>query len=413
MMLNRKFRKWLLILASIVSIGVALVLLKDFIILPIAKPVEVQSPTVEYGIVTDSFSIVREEVKSGQNLVELISEFNVDKNQAAKIAELSVGVFDLRKVRAGNEYIAMIENKSSKKLQYFIYEISDTNYIVYDFRDSLHVHSGTKEVKSQLRAASGTIQSSLWSTLEVAKADPNLAIALAQIYQWAIDFYAIQKGDEFKVIYEDLSVDGKSVGLGIIHAAWFKHEGKDYYAYRFEQDGVSEYFNQNGENLRREFLKAPLKFTRISSKFSNSRLHPVLRIRRPHHGVDYAAPSGTPVHAIGSGIVVKAAYSGGAGRIVMIKHNATYSTSYMHLSGFGSGVHTGSRVSQGQVIGFVGSSGLSTGPHLDFRFYRNGEPIDPLKVESPPAYPVSSRYKAEFDSISALYTKNLLLIKQE
>ncbi|MBK7212587.1 MAG: peptidoglycan DD-metalloendopeptidase family protein [Bacteroidales bacterium] len=413
MTLNRKLRKWFLILASLIAIGIALVLLKDFIILPIAKPVQVQSPTIEYGIVTDSFSIVREEVKPGQNLVEIISEFNVDKEQSGKIAELSVGVFDLRKVRAGNEYIAMIENKGNKKLQYFIYEISDTNYIVYDFKDSLHVHFGTKEVKSRLRAASGTIQSSLWNTLEDAKADPNLAIALAQIYQWAIDFYAIQKGDEFKVIYEDLSVEGKSVGLGIIHAAWFKHAGKDYYAYRFEQGGVSEYFNQMGENLRREFLKAPLKFTRISSKFSNSRLHPVLRIRRPHHGVDYAAPSGTPVHAIGSGIVLKAAYSGGAGRIVTIKHNATYSTSYMHLSGFGSGVRTGSRVSQGQVIGYVGSSGLSTGPHLDFRFYRNGQPIDPLRVESPPAYPVSAQYKAEFDSISALYTKNFLLIKQE
>jgi murein DD-endopeptidase MepM/ murein hydrolase activator NlpD len=199
--------------------------------------------------------------------------------------------------------------------------------------------------------------------------------------------------------------------LGSIHAAWFNHAGKEYYAYRFQQEGREEYFNEKGENLRREFLKAPLKFTRVSSKFSHSRLHPVLRIRRPHHGVDYAAPTGTPVHSIGNGTVVKAAYSGGAGRMVTIKHNSNYTTSYLHLSGFGKGVRNGARVTQGQVIGYVGSSGLSTGPHLDFRIYRNSQPIDPLKVESPPAYPVADKLKSQYDSITGVYKKNLSLIK--
>lgn len=398
--------------ATIMAIA-ALVLLKDFIIIPIAEPIKKVAPTVEYGIVTDSFSVIRDKVKSGQNLASLLSGFNVSQDHLSVLGEKTNGIFDLRKFKAGNEYTAMLTNSKEKKLVYFIYELTDTNYIVFEFKDSLHVHMGVKDVVSHLQATTGTITSSLWNTLEETNSDPNLAIALAEIYQWTIDFYAIQKGDEFKVIYEELMVDGKPINTGAIHAAWFKHAGKEYYAYRYEQDGVKEYFNENGENLRREFLKAPLKFSRITSRFSNSRLHPVLRIRRPHHGVDYAAPMGTLVHSIGSGVVLKAAYAGGAGRMVSIKHNTTYTTTYMHLAGFGPGVRNGARVSQGQVIGYVGSSGLSTGPHLDFRVYRNGQPIDPLKVESPPAYPVAAKYRHQFDSISGLYKKNLQLIKND
>jgi murein DD-endopeptidase MepM/ murein hydrolase activator NlpD len=410
MNVKRRIR-WIVLGAGlIILLLVVLVFVKDFIIAPIAKPEKIYTPTVEYGIVTDSFSVVRDVIKPGQNLAVLISSFNVPQEQINLLAKKSEGVFDLRKFRAGNEYTAMISNDKSKKLNYFIYEISDTNYVVFDFRDSLHVHSQSRQVICRLQARSGVINNSLWNTIEDADADPNLAIALADIYQWTIDFYAIQKGDSFKVIYEDLSVEGKSVGLGVIHAAWFKHSGKEYYAYRYEQDGIAEYFNEKGENLRREFLKAPLKFTRISSRFSNSRFHPVLRIYRPHHGIDYAAPSGTPVHSIGNGTITKAAYAGGAGRMVAIKHNNNYATSYMHLMGFGSGIHVGAHVSQGQVIGYVGSSGLATGPHLDFRIYKNGQAIDPLKVESPPAYPVAQKFRHEYDSITQLYKKNLDLI---
>jgi len=410
MNVKSKARKIIVVLVVLLAVISGLVLLKDFIILPIAKPLPEISPNIEYGIVTDSFSLVREKVKSGENLSELIGSFNVSEKQLGKLQEAARDKFNFRTFRAGNEYTAMVTNDKDRLLQYFIYEISDTNYIVFDFRDSLHVHHGSHEVVRRLRSATGSIQSSLWNAIEDAGADPNLAIALAEIYQWTIDFYAIQKGDEFKVIYEDLSVDGKTVAMGVIHAAWFLHAGKEFFAYRFDQDKGPEYFNEKGENLRREFLKAPLKFSRVSSRFSNSRLHPVLRIRRPHHGVDYAAPTGTPVHAIGSGTVIKAAYAGGAGRMVTIKHNPTFTTSYLHLAGFGAGVRTGAHVSQGQVIGYVGSSGLSTGPHLDFRIYKNGQPIDPLKVESPPAYPVSAGKRAAYDSLTAVYSKNLRLI---
>jgi murein DD-endopeptidase MepM/ murein hydrolase activator NlpD len=305
----------------------------------------------------------------------------------------------------------MMSNDAKNQLRYFVYSINDTSYVIFDFRDSLHVHTDAKEVVRSLKSISGVINSSLWTTMQESGADPNLAVALANIYQWSIDFYAIQKGDSFKAIYEQLIVDGKPISIGEIHSAVFNHNGKDYYAYRFEQGNVTDYFDENGQNQRKEFLKAPLKFSRITSKFSNSRMHPILRIRRPHHGVDYAAPKGTPVHTIGNGTVVKASYAGGAGRLVMIRHSNGYSTSYMHLAGFGPGIHPGSSVSQGQVIGYVGSSGLSTGAHLDFRVYKNNVAMDPLKMESPPALPVNEKYRPRFDSVKVMYEKNLKLIK--
>jgi murein DD-endopeptidase MepM/ murein hydrolase activator NlpD len=411
MKLTKKKIRLVISVALLLVISVAaLIAFKDFIFEPIVHPVKT-AQTIEYGIVTDSFKISRNEVKPGENLGGIFSRYGVDQKIIDNLTLYTEGVFDIRKLRSGNSYTAMMSNAPSNKLQYFIYSVNDTSYVIFDFRDSLHVHKDSKEVQRRLRSISGVINSSLWASMQKSGADPNMAIALANIYQWSIDFYAIQKGDAFKVIYEELSVDEKPISIGEIHSALFVHNGKEYYAYRFEQGNITDFFDEKGQNLRKEFLKAPLKFSRISSRFSNSRLHPILRIRRPHHGVDYAAPKGTPVHTIGNGTVVKAAYSGGAGRMVTIRHSNGYTTSYLHLAGFGPGIRQGSGVSQGQVIGYVGSSGLSTGAHLDFRVYKNNVAIDPLKMESPPALPVEARYKAKFDSISELYAKNLKLIK--
>ncbi len=407
---KKKIRLLIVVIMLLIASVVALVAFKDFIFDPIVHPIDKVAQTVEYGIVTDSFKIDREEVRSGENLGGILTRLRVEQSIIGTLNAYTKGVFDIRKLRSGNTYTAMMSSKDNK-LMYFVYTINDTSYVVFDFRDSLHVHAGSKEVDRRLKSASGIINSSLWVTMQQAGVDPNMAVALANIYQWSIDFYAIQKGDAFKVIYEELSVDGKPISIGEIHCAVFLHNGKEYYAHRFEQNNVTDYFDDQGQNLRKEFLKAPLKFSRISSKFSNSRMHPVLRIRRPHHGVDYAAPKGTPVHTIGNGKVVKAAYAGGAGRMVTVKHNNGYSTSYLHLAGFGPGIRPGSSVSQGQVVGYVGSSGLSTGPHLDFRVYKNNVAMDPLKIESPPALPVDKKYMIRYDSIRDLYQKNLRLIK--
>ncbi len=397
----------LLIVASIV----AFVAFKDFIFEPIVHPVAKIAQKIEYGIVTDSFKIDRSEIKSGENLGGIFLRLGVDQKIIGNLDAYTDGNFNIRKLRTGNTYTAMMSNVGNSKLMYFVYTINDTSYVVFDFRDSLHVRTHAKEVVRNLKSVSGVINSSLWATMQKSGVDPNMAVALANIYQWTIDFYAIQKGDAFKVIYEELSVDGKSISIGEIHSAVFNHNGKEYFAHRYEQDNITDYFDEKGQNLRKEFLKAPLKFARITSKFSNSRLHPILRIRRPHHGVDYAAPKGTPVHTIGRGTVVKASYAGGAGRLVSIKHNNGYTTSYMHLAGFGPGIRPGASVSQGQVIGYVGSSGLSTGPHLDFRVYKNNVAIDPLKIESPPALPIAASFKTDFDSVRVLYEKNLKLVR--
>ena len=198
--------------------------------------------------------------------------------------------------------------------------------------------------------------------------------------------------------------------MGPIYAAEFEHMGKSYYAFRFSQDEGFDYFDDRGENLRKAFLKAPLSFSRISSRFSGSRLHPVLKIRRPHFGVDYAAPKGTPVMTIGDGTVVERGYKGGGGNTVKIKHNTVYTTLYLHLSGFAKGITPGARVRQGDVIGYVGSTGLSTGPHLDFRVYKNGSPVDPLKLDVPPGEPVKAAFKTDFTTIKDSLTTLLYKI---
>jgi len=238
-------------------------------------------------------------------------------------------------------------------------------------------------------------------------ANTELANELAEIYGWTIDFFGIQKGDHYKVLYEQLVVDQDTFGIGNIYAANFNHMNEDYQAYYFVQDSVGEFFDEEGNSLRKTFLKAPLRYKRISSKFTNRRYHPVLKIYRPHHGVDYAAAAGTPVHTIGDGVVIKKGYQKrGGGNYIKIKHNSTYSTTYMHLQGFAKGMRVGKHVKQGELIGYVGSTGLATGPHLDFRVYKNGTAINPLSIKSTPAKPVDSanieRFRALVDSLKVI-----------
>lgn len=358
---------------------------------PVPVPIELPPPKILYGINVDSLDVIEGIVKKDQNLSEILSGFGVDYATIDILSKQVRHVFDVRKIRFGNHYSIFIEKKTARKARYFIYEISPVDYVVFDLGASLKALRGQKEVKISVDTAVGVIRSSLWNAMVDNHNDPNLANDLSEIYAWTIDFFGIQKGDSYKVIYESQFVDGKRIGIGKILAATFKHYGTDYNAFYFVQDFKGDYFDEKANSLRRAFLKAPLKFKRISSGFSHSRMHPVLKYRRPHLGVDYAADVGTPVLTIGDGTVISADWSGGGGRTVKIKHNGTYSTTYMHLSKFGEGIRSGARVRQGQVVGYVGSTGLSTGPHLDFRVYKNGQPIDPLKMESPPAEPVKTQ----------------------
>lgn len=361
---------------------------------------DVYVPKTEYGIIVDSLFIVKETVKKNEFLSDILLKYGVDYSTIDFIARHTKDTFDVRKLRVGNKYSVICNNDSSLKAMYFAYEINPYRYVLYDFTDSLRLQKGKKEINLQMDTIKGNISSSLWNSLVEVDGDPNLANKLSEVYAWTVDFFGLQKGDEYEVIYEKQFVDGEYVELGKIVAAKFYHGGLDRLAFYFEQNGSGDYFDEEGNSLQRTFLKAPLRYSRISSGFSNSRMHPVLKIRRPHHGVDYAAPTGTPVHTVGDGVVIKKGYQKrGGGNYVKVKHNGTYSTTYMHLKGFAKGIVVGKQLKQGDLIGYVGSTGLATGPHLDFRFYRNGKAINPLKVESPPSKPIDSAYQQKFDSV--------------
>lgn len=378
---------------TLVFIVLIIILLIGFLIPystknPVLRSVPAKKDLV-YNLKADSLDIQYGNVGKNQNLSSILAH-HISAQMIDHIAKKTRDVFDVRKIRSGGKF-ALIKSKDSiKKTLYFIYEINDVDFIVYDFTDSFRVYKDHKKVIKVIKIASGTITSSLWNAFTENKLDVNLGMNLADVYAWTIDFYGLQKGDHFKVIYEEYSVEGVVIKTDRILASIFSSSGKDYYAFYFEQAGRGEYFDDSGQSLRRSFLKAPLRFSRISSRFSKSRIHPILRIARPHFGVDYAAPRGTPVVALGDGRVLEAGWHGGYGRFISIRHNSTYTSSYAHLSGYEKGIKSGIRVRQGEVIGYVGSSGLSTGAHLDFRVYKNGRPTDPLKMESPAANPVQT-----------------------
>lgn len=358
----------------------------------------VNSPAYTYGIPVDSFTVVSGKIKRDSFISDVMQQYGIPMQKIEKVLSNSRNVFDVRKVQPGSNY-AVYCDKDSMKAKYLLLEHDRYTSYVFSFNDSLNITPFKKKVTTEIRYASGTINSSLWDAMMDGGMPPSLAVGLGEIFQWSVDFFGLQKGDNFKVIYEEKFIEDKSVGTGKILTAQFTSSGVTYNAIPFVQDGVESYFDENGKSLRKAFLKAPLKFSRISSRYSTSRFHPILKIRRPHLGVDYAAPIGTEVHSIGDGRVISVTYNGGEGRMVKIKHNSTYTTAYMHLSRFGDGITPGAMVRQNQVIGYVGSSGLSTGPHLDFRFYQNGSPIDPLKVIAPPSDPVKDTNMPDFDKI--------------
>lgn len=361
---------------------------------------ETYIPKTEYGIVVDSLFVIKERVKKNEFLSDILLKYGVSYSTIDFIARHTKDTFDVRKIRRGNKYTVICDNDTSLNALYFAYEINPYRYVLYDFSDSLELKKGRKEIRIETDTIEGVISSSLWNSLVEVNGDPNLANELSEIYAWTIDFFGLQKGDEYEVIYEKQYVDDEYIELGKIIAAKFHHGGINRFSFYFEQNGSGDYFDKEGNSLQRTFLKAPLRFSRISSGFSNSRMHPVLKIRRPHHGVDYAAPTGTPVYTVGDGQVIKKGYQKrGGGNYVKIKHNGIYSTTYMHLKGFAKGLVVGKQLKQGDLVGYVGSSGLATGPHLDFRFYRNGKAINPLKVESPPSIPIESAYQIKFDSV--------------
>ena len=394
-------------ISGIVIAGVALILTFVYLrfyykIPPLGEDlvVHVPEPKMLYGLKADSFHIEESTVARNQNLSDILLDRGVSAQTVDQLAKNSVSVFDVRKMRVGNRYTMFYSMDTNRRPLYLVYENNNVDYYIYSLTGSLLVTAGKQKVTSKRQTASGVITSSLWNAMKESNISPLLAIQLSDIYAWTIDFFAIQRGDQFTVIYDEDFVNGESIGIGKIYSASFTQGGTDFYAIRFTQEDGDSFFDQKGNSLRKAFLKAPLKFSHISSRFSNNRMHPVLRIVRPHHGVDYAAATGTPVHSIGDGFVIQKSYQpAGGGNFVKIKHNSVYTTSYMHLSKFATGLRAGSHVRQGEVIGYVGMTGLASGPHLDFRVYMNGTAVDPLKIKSEPAEPVKPANLAKFNVV--------------
>ena len=354
--------------------------------------------TYRYDICIDSLDIEEYQMKSGDNPAAIFSGLGFSPAMADSISRASAHILDATKLRAGRHYYTFRTQDSTAQIRYIAFAKTQTDYAVIDLTgDTLYAYEFNKPITLRRQYVEGTINASLWNVLQSKGVDPQLAIRIADVFAWQIDFYDVKEGDSFRVLYDIAYIDDTTVlQINRIQGAVFTHQGKDFTAIPFTQDSVFEYFDPEGNSLRREFLKAPLDIFRITSRFSNARFHPILKRYRAHHGVDYAAPVGTPVKSIGAGTVIAKGYQGGGGNFLKIRHNSVYTTTYMHLSKYAPGIQEGSRVQQGEVIAYVGSTGLSTGPHLDFRVYKNGEPINPLKMEAPPSYPVKPELRDSF-----------------
>ena len=370
------------------------------------------------GFCPDSLSVVEGKVKSGQFFAPLLMKLGLSANEAHNLSGSVGEVFDVRNLRVGNSYKAYYgpsetgdgvssdmsgeAGTSQSVLQYLVYDQYRGTQVVFKCQPPYDAWVYEKPVTIERRYAEVTIKNSLWVDMTDAGVSPLLVSDLSDIYAWTVDFFGLQKGDRFKVLYEEKICDGEVIAIDTVRYAVFSHAGQDFPMVMYNAgDGGNIWWNEKGESMRKAFLKAPLKFSRISSGFSHARRHPVTRKVQPHTGVDYAAPTGTPVMSIGDGVVTSMKNEGAGGNTVRITHNSVYKTAYLHLSKYGLGLKVGQRVRQGQVIGYVGSTGRSTGPHLDFRVWKNGTPINPLKMDSPPAEPLKAEYMPAFEAAYA------------
>ena len=364
------------------------------------------------GFYSDSLQVVEGVVKNGQFFSTLLGSLGMSAQDAYNLTQACSDVFDVRTLRVGNSYRAYYGGHGC--LSYLVYDRDRTSSIVFSCQPQYAAWVYEKPVTVKQRYADVTINTSLWVDMREAGVSPELIVSLSDIYAWTVDFFGLQKGDRFRVLYDEKSCDGEVVAVDTVRYAVFSHGDEDLPCIMFNQkDGGNIYWNEKGESMRKAFLKAPLKFSRISSGFSYARRHPVTRKVQPHTGVDYAAPKGTPVMTIGDGVVTSVKYEGAGGNTVRIRHNSVYSTAYLHLSKYAKGLKAGQRVRQGEVIGYVGSTGRSTGPHLDFRVWKNGSPINPLKMDSPPAEPIRKENADAFNVIHESYQFQIQHIQAE
>ncbi len=353
----------------------------------------------EFGFNLNDFNVVRDTIKSGDSFGAIMDTHGINRSKVFEITNTIKDSFNVAKIRAGKPYMLLKSKDTTEKAQVFVYQNNKIDYTVIDFRDSIVAQKRKKPVSIVEKVAYGTIESNLSQTFDDLNLSFLVAYNMADIYAWTIDFTRLQAGDQFKVIYTEKFIeDSIPVGIDQIKAAYFEHRGKPLYAFRFKDDTInntSDYFDEKAENLRRAFLKAPVKFSRISSRYNLKRRIKYYGNRiRPHRGTDFAAPTGTPILATSDGIVTKSERKGGNGKYVKIRHNATYETQYLHMSR--QAVKVGQFVKQGDVIGYIGMTGNTSGPHVCYRFWKNGKQVDPLREELPTAQPLSEELRPTF-----------------
>lgn len=367
----------------------------------------VEEPKFLYGMMINDKEVSEKKIKRDQNFVDLLEGYFVPNEVIQQLNTLPRKLFDFRKVTAGSKYTIVSEMDSLKSAKAIIYEASPINYYVFHLKDTLIIESCEKEVTIAEKTVAGQIKTSLYETIDELGISPELTNKFVDVFGWQVDFQRLQKGDKFKLIYQEKQVEGKAYAIGNILGIYFEHFGSPYYAIPFDQGDGVDYFDEEGKSLRKALLKYPIEFTRISSRYNLNRFHPVAKVFRAHLGTDFAAPTGTPIRSVGDGIVLEAQYKGGNGNYVKVRHNATYSTAYLHMSRIATGMTPGVRVRQGETIGYVGSTGLASGPHVCYRFWRNGVQVDALRVELPPSMPVHPNKIELFSKVKAELIRRL------
>ena len=349
-----------------------------------------------YGIARGDYQIDTVILPANSLLENFLRTQRVSESYLRGLGFRIDSIFSVKRFRAGKE--TYFFRRADSSVAYWVYRHTPEEYLLLGFgADSITVRYDSLPVTQELSLSHAKIESSLWNAMRASGAQPDLALRLSDIFAWSVDFLGLAADDEFITVYDKKFVADQEVGLGQIYTAYYIHGKDTLRAYRFEQDSSWSYWDAQGNSLRKAFLKAPLSFTRISSHFSYARMHPILKIVRAHTGVDYAAPMGTPVMALGDGTVIGKGYERGGGNFIKIRHNGVYTTGYLHLSKFASGIQVGSRVRQSEVIGYVGMTGYATGPHLDFRVWKNGTPINPLTLDSPSDTPIQEAMRPAFE----------------
>jgi len=369
--------------------------------------ISIQEPKVLYGMVVDDYLLIEDKIKRNQLLGDILTEYKVPANLINQLSSISRQIFDVRKIAPDKKYTLICNQDSLKTVKALVYEPNPIEYVVLKFEDSLSVDLCKREVATVEKSVSGVIKSNLSETIESLGISHELTNKFVDIFAWQVDFQRLQKGDKFKLIYEENQVEGVPVGINKISAVYFEHFNSPIYAFPFDQGDGVDFFDEEGKSMRKALLKYPIEFTRISSRYSGKRFHPVRKVYRAHLGTDFAAPTGTPIRSVGDGTVEEAQYKSNNGNYVKVKHNGTYTTQYLHMSAIAKGVRAGTRVRQGQIIGYVGSTGLATGPHLCYRFWKNGVQVDALRVELPPSEPIKKEFVSSFEKVKEELTSRL------